>query len=272
MGQKGNTLSIKKLNYPRGSLIPNPKLFINSFTFINTLVKLLSRKNIIVTYKSINFLSNQGIINIQIFFRTSKLIKYKKRKLVQTGSFIYTQKSLKVLNLLKKQFHLFGQNLFVINVEVLNSEINKKLVGFFYTKTKQHLKTLFSRRFSLFIDFVKISALYTLNKVDSESFLLILAQIFKTLQKKRHTKFLAFLKSFFKLIVDQLPLTHRRRSLIKGIKFLISGKLGGKTRSNTSSIVIGNVPAQSVSENVSFVKTHVYTVYGVFGLKLWSSQ
>jgi ribosomal protein S3 len=55
---------------------------------------------------------------------------------------------------------------------------------------------------------------------------------------------------------------------IKGIKFVINGKIKGKTRSTSNSISFGKVPTQSVSKNIDYSKIHVFTIYGVFGFKL----
>jgi ribosomal protein S3 len=54
-----------------------------------------------------------------------------------------------------------------------------------------------------------------------------------------------------------------------GIKFIIKGKLKGKRRKSNSIINIGQIPVQSLYKHIEFSKTHAFTVYGTFGLKLW---
>ena len=83
--------------------------------------------------------------------------------------------------------------------------------------------------------------------------------------------FIAFLKNLAKILVTDLSRVPflNKTNRIKGVKFLINGKLKGKTRANSILIVKGLVPAQTISANIDFSKTHVFTVYGVFGFKIW---
>lgn len=272
MGQKGNIFSLRKFNYPTGSLIFNSKLFLYSFNFSNILEKILLKKNIILTGVFSNFTNNQGFFNFSVFFRTSKLIRYKK-KLYNFSlplNKIKQQTPLLSLNkFLKQQFKLFGISIFFITIQTLNKKINKSLVSFFYLKLKQFIKTLFSRRFTLFFDFLKLNSLFCLNFIKAKTYLFVLGQVFKNLQKKKHRIFLDFLEIVFKTIVFHMPAVLQNNNSIKGIKFIISGKLGGKARSSTSYLLIGSVPTQSISKNIDFAKIHVYTVYGVYGFKIW---
>jgi len=117
MGQKGNVFSLRKFNAPLGSLIFNSKLFLYNFKFSNILEKILLKKNIILTESFSNFVSNQGFFNFNIFFRTGKLIRYK-RKLYNFSIFPNKTKqsdSFLILNrFLKQQFKLFNVNLFFL--------------------------------------------------------------------------------------------------------------------------------------------------------------
>mgnify|MGYP001987542308 CR=1 FL=1 len=56
---------------------------------------------------------------------------------------------------------------------------------------------------------------------------------------------------------------------ILGVKVLIKGRIKGKPRSNTVSIVKGLTPIQSISKNIEYSKLNVYTLNGAFGFKLW---
>jgi ribosomal protein S3 len=58
------------------------------------------------------------------------------------------------------------------------------------------------------------------------------------------------------------------RSRVRGIKFVINGKIKGKTRSSSNIISFGKIPTQSISKVVDYSNIHVFTVYGVFGFKL----
>jgi len=120
---------------------------------------------------------------------------------------------------------------------------------------------LFTRRFNLFVDFIKIAALFGKNKVNSKTFLFVVGQVFRTLPKRKHNIFLIFLKTVFQVLIENKS--------ILGVKFLISGRLKGKPRSSTVSILMGSTPVQSLSENIEYSKTNVYTLNGAFGFKLW---
>ena len=70
-------------------------------------------------------------------------------------------------------------------------------------------------------------------------------------------------------MVDPVFLRGFDKISIYGIKFSIAGKFKGKLRKSRVSIQVGKVPVQSISKDVEFSKTNVFTRYGVFGLKLW---
>jgi ribosomal protein S3 len=54
-----------------------------------------------------------------------------------------------------------------------------------------------------------------------------------------------------------------------GVKFIISGRLKGKQRSDSKLIKVGKVPTQTFSKKVDFFTQSSHTMYGVFGLKFW---
>jgi ribosomal protein S3 len=58
------------------------------------------------------------------------------------------------------------------------------------------------------------------------------------------------------------------KSKIKGLKFILSGRIQAKLRSSKEIIQVGKVPSQSIEKNIEFSKIHVYTLFGAFGLKL----
>ena len=49
----------------------------------------------------------------------------------------------------------------------------------------------------MFIDFIKMTSLFISKEIDPKSYLYLLAQIFRLLSKKKHSRFLFFLKIFF---------------------------------------------------------------------------
>lgn len=51
---------------------------------------------------------------------------------------------------------------------------------------------------------------------------------------------------------------------------MVSGRIRGKPRSSSTLIQSGNVPTQSITKDIDFASSHIYTLYGVFGIKIWS--
>lgn len=278
MGQKSNTLTLRSnlkknlsfLNYDK-----DLKTFLEGFNFLNFIEKFLNKKNILVTKKELNFVNNRYNLDLGLFYKTIKLTNYKKRslKVTSTSKVLIKNKvgkSLPLSALFLKKFLTLKNNLVLLNIYLINSQVNESLLKNIYQKTSRFMNILFLRKFSLFIDFLKISALFYQKKIFVSTFLYILGQIFRVLPKRKHSRFLFFLKFIFQLFVNEFSEKNFGvKSKIKGIKFVINGKLQGKTRASTSCIQIGAVPIQSISENIEFSKLHVYTIYGAFGFKIW---
>jgi len=272
MGQKSNLITLRKSNKPLTLLKDNPIQFLYGLQFLNLFEKLLNKRGAILVHNTLNFVTNQIFLTLRIFFKTAKVMHFRRKKLSSILDSNKTSLNNSTLsNFFIKQFNFIQSNLTVLNIRVLNKDLDKKAIIFFYHKTKKFLNSLFSRRFNLFIDFIKISSLYSVSKINSKSYLQILGQIFRTLPKRQHSKFLFFLKFFFQTIIYTFPkiVKIKKNLLIKGIKFIINGKLKGKTRASSVCLQIGSVPTQSIKKNIEFSRTHVYTVYGAFGFKIW---
>jgi small subunit ribosomal protein S3 len=56
---------------------------------------------------------------------------------------------------------------------------------------------------------------------------------------------------------------------VKGIKVVISGRLGGADMSRTEMIKRGQVPLQTFRADVDFAREKAYMYYGVIGIKVW---
>jgi hypothetical protein len=147
----------------------------------------------------------------------------------------------------------------------------KKIVLLFKFLKRDGLK-LFPRRFKFFLDFIQISVLFLKQKIHANFLIKIFAEIFRILQKKMHSKFFNFLSKYFKLLISEFgfPFNKLKKNFnLKGIKFVINGKLKGKPRSSNYILNVGSVPIQSINYNIEYAKTHAFTIYGVFGIKLW---
>jgi hypothetical protein len=251
-------------NFKNFSLFNSNQLpWIYGFSFLKVLTVLLNKKNIIVTKKSLNIVSNKIFLNLELFFLTSKISILRKR----LGLFKNFRNNRLFYAFIFKQFKVLRINCILLNFTIINVKIKKSNVFFFFNKLKKLGLFLFSRRLSFFLDFIKILSLFSNSQISAHIFLVFLQKIFKNLTKKNHNQFLSFLKFCFTLLIRD----GKNSNSIKGIKFIINGKLKGKSRASSMLILVGNVSTQTVASKIDFSKTPVYTVYGVFGLKIWVS-
>ena len=127
---------------------------------------------------------------------------------------------------------------------------------------------MFIRRFNFFIDFLKMTALFLKSLVPLNVYVTFLGQIFKYLTKRYHNRFLSFLKSLFSSLISLSKLKSSENSIL-GIKCILKGRLRGKDRASVSNLKVGVIPLQSLDKKILFHKLHIYTIYGVYGFKVW---
>ena len=268
MGQKSNLTTLQNIKKPLNLQVQNPRLFLKGFVFLENLERLLFKKNILLDNKELNFESNKLFLNLHLFFSSNKTLFYRRKGFSNIGNRNINYFDLK--DLLFDQFKSLGNNLVSIRIINLNSKINKSSLNLFYKSFKRFVGVLFSRRFNLFIDFLKINSLFLHSQVSTKIYLNLLGQIFRILPKSKHGRFLVFLKLLFKtLVLASKDFNSKNLKSILGVKLNISGKIKGKPRSTNTCIQVGSVPSQSLSKDVGFSKMHVYTLYGSFGFKIW---
>lgn len=272
MGQKSNVLTLKKkqknLNFS-GNEKESIK-FLHGLQFLKSFEQLLKKKNILLAGNQINFVGNKVYLDLYLFFKVSKLIYYRKKTLKSVKSLQSLNAKKKTIKFLSKEFSLLKSNFIVLKLNVVNKRVNKRLVHFFYNKLKRFPGILFSRRFNFFVDFLKASSLFSEDHLSLKMYLSFLGLIFKVLQKKTHGRFLLFLRVLFDLIVYSSKIRKLSiKSNVRGLKFVLNGKLKGKARASSNCSLFGRVPNSTITEDIIFAKFDVYTLYGVFGLKAW---
>ena len=270
MGQKSNLITLKKSKNNLNLINYETKTFLYSLQYLKYFETLLNKKNIWIIKKTFLMSSANSYLTLDLFYRSVKTTFYKKKGFVLAKKQSIFQKNKSLLTLFTKNFPLNRVNSIVLNVTNLNKDINNLILASLYNKTKKFITNIFVRRFNLYIDFVKLTTLLIQDKITADKFIYILSQIFKSLSKRVHTRFLFFLKALFKIIITtSLSKEYNLVSAILGFKFIINGKLQGKTRASSSCIQEGSVPIQSLAKNIEFAKSHVYTLYGVFGIRVW---
>lgn len=308
MGQKANTLTLRKNNESLNFVSLNPKEFTNALEFIKVFKRSLDKKGVTITKSDFNCVANTSYLTLDLFYKTQKLAKYKKKtrnsKLSlfrlqnKKDSFLYhTKRQLRWFNikklkkssvyldyiklkknvLVEKRLALLFKNLaqnekVVLKTFVINKELKKeqKKLKELYFKFKEYKNKLFSRRFNLFVDFIKLTCLIQQKKITASILLSTLGTIFKILPKRLHNSYFRLLKSLIQeVLLEQKKENKDRTTKIIGVKLLINGKLRGKLRSSSLTINQGRIGAQVLSNSMEFAKVHVNTMYGVFGFQLW---
>lgn len=188
----------------------------------------------------------------KLSIKKSKKLDFKKEKKLKkiekrTETFKSITKFLPVKNLLVHEF------------EVLNKQVVTKIAVVVDENFKDFKRMLFSRRATLYIDFLKMTALFAAKKINIATYNTILGTIFKFLLKKSHSKFFAFLRKLFTFLV--------KVKIIAGIKISINGKLKGKLRAKPYNIIVGRIGAYGEHLDMDFSKIHIHTLYGCFGFK-----
>lgn len=264
MGQKSNLLSLRKnKNFNLINLQPKNVLYSN--IFLQNLKKLFFQKKIFLVNSSLNLLGNQVALNLYIFYRTVKINSFK-RKLIASKK--HEKKTNAFSLLYDRILNKFKSNLIVLSVTNLNKQYEKKVFLKLFSKFKQFHNTLFPRRFNFFIDFLKVTSLFLTSKINLAFYTETIGQIFKILPKRRHNFFFSFMEQFFRVLINDIEIINNQN--LKGIKFMLSGRIQAKPRAKFKYFQVGNIPMQSISENIEFSKLHIFTVYGVFGLKIWT--
>lgn len=282
MAQKSNLTSIKQIDYLGSIENLSSKKFLISNTFLNAISQIMSIKDLVVINKILSFNGSSAILNIFVFFKCAKISKFSKKfKKMQKFKQLTTEKIVnknptnfnnnsRMLQLAKSVFSAYNITALKLKFTVLNFFVKKKLVRAIASKLKKFLKILFARRTKLFLDFVQIIALYVHNRISSKHILYFFSIIFVRLRKRKQLIFLSFVKILFELIIVELPKRFKIAShRISGVKFILKGNLGGKTRKSSKIVGVGSVPCQTLYKDVEFAKTSITTSYGVFGMRMW---
>ena len=264
MGQKSNVQTLRfpaKNNLLTTININNPKYNLLLVLFIKSIDVIFKKRNIFLINTIILFSGNRLKLKLNFFFGTSKIIRLKKKKF---KSFNKKKNSFTCLNrILKKLVCKFKLNSLTVVLCNLNVKLDSKLLTFFYIKFKTYINLLFNKRFYLYLDFIKVLCLLKKN-FNLTLLLSFLAEIFCFLSKKTHVQFISFLTQVFNIFFAL-----KKDQRILGVKLLINGKIKGADRASSEIIKVGDINIQALKQNLLFDVQHIYTRYGVFGLRAW---
>ena len=271
MSQKSNLITIRKKN--KIELISqNTKIWSSLYFLIENISRLFYLKGVWILKSFCAFDTNLVSLNLFLYYKKAKLSIYKKKIIKKKNIMNVYIKNKLFSTLFYNYINILGYNFFDFNILNLNFYIDKKKLVFIYKELKRFSFNIFSRRFNLFIDFLKMTILFFDNFINLSSYIKIWVLIFKNLHKRLHGKFFFFVKTVinFLLEFDLLSKKKNYKFSLAGLKFLLSGRIRGKSRSSSTLIQLGNVPTQTIIKKIDFASSHVYTLYGVFGIKMWS--
>lgn len=288
MGQKSNILTIRKNYENLNAFTTNFCELWNSEFFVKALKRSFDKKGVLVTATSFTKSNETVFLSLDVFFKCQKLIKYRKKikksftkkkrlnlkknltkqaQRFKSKNQAYLKKTKKIKKEYKGFLQIFKKalknKLIVVKLNLINKKENFIIKQDFLNELKKFKRILFSRRFYLFYDFIKLSSLFINREIDIKAYCNVLGTIFKFLPKKSHGKFFLFAKTLFNALIKEPT------SQIKGVRILINGKLKGKLRANTFRASVGKISLQTISANNDLSKVHIHTLYGCFGLTLW---
>lgn len=271
MAQKANLITIRN-KYHIELVVENTKLWVALFKLLSNINRLFYIKRVLLKKCFIGVDSSLINFTFFLFYQNATLSKYKRKiDSLSTSCLNMNVRNNSIVNLLKKFSSRYFLNRFLFNIKILNNFVNRKMVFFFYSKLKRYISSLFSRRYNLFIDFLKLTSLFLTQHIDLLNYTKIIGKIFKDLSLRLHNRFVDFIKNLFLMLLE-IHKNFNVSSYLEGVKFLLAGRIRGKERSSSKLLTLGRVPIQTLSKNVCFSSTHVYTVYGAFGVKLWVYQ
>jgi hypothetical protein len=290
MANKSNLVTLREKIQISNNFSSEKKGFLLNYNLSQKIKQFFIRKKILSTNQKLQLSFGNVFIELNLFFKSIFLHKYKKRlkkKIKNKNLNQKEKKSNKQLNNIDERFkfkklapifikkilnhhnqHFQIKNV-MLNAKILNKSTNKKICLLIYHRIKRFKTRLFNRQRFLFFDFILLSSLYAEGKVSLDTYLSVFCSIFKNLEKKRHTLFFAFSTEIFKVLIDHL----RKKRLctnIKGIQLILNGRLKGKTRAKKLIIRVGSVSLQSFNKTIEYSKNYAFTNrFGVFGFKAW---
>lgn len=271
MGQKSNILTIRKKNRV-GLVLENSRIWVTIFKILENLGRLLFLKNVLLVNYFGNINGNYFHISLLLYYTTKKILYFKKKFLKTKKKKIFCfQQSFTISNeLFNRVLNIYNLTSYRVSVKTLNFLIKKSVLNFFFTKLKKYRFNIFSRRLFFFYDFLKLTSLFLEGYIELEYYIQIWSRIFKNISKRLHGKFISFAKTTFLAFMELQLVIKKPKYDFLGVKFSIQGRLRAKDRASSKLIQVGSVSSQSVALPVEYSSCHIYTLYGTFGVKIWT--
>lgn len=273
MGQKSNPNSFNRANY----LTQFHSGFNNSFEYFHlfkdvfflkqVIVKLFARNKCFVQECEVLINSQTGHMVVYLSFLVLKPNVFKLPKVTRRSKFLPRfivkrekpkQDALKtnlILERLRKTFAAYGYKLpifFVFKNLTIYCKTNRK--------TKEKLQNIFGRfrKLPFFRAGLLVFLLLSRKKAKPALLLAFITRFLKLLHRSKK------INMFFQFIREML----KRLNNLQGLKLKIKGRFRKASRSKTRIFSHGALPLQTVDSRVFYAHDHVFTSYGVFGVKI----
>jgi hypothetical protein len=235
------------------------EFFLQKGLYINKLSISLAEKELFV---SLSFLTSRK--SMVFHNRCRRFFKKKRPK----ESFFARESSESLLGVsafLQALSSIYGVRQVFFKAKRLDSRIHPKIVLNIWVSLKRYTSYSY-RRNPYVLDLILVAS--SLLVKEGTAFLLnqVLVSMFNRLPKRHHRRFLLFLKQF---CLSLCALDSQINNCIQGIKFMVSGKIGGKTRSKHFSFSSGRVSMQSLKVPIDYSSLTSFTGLGTFGFKVW---
>jgi hypothetical protein len=250
-----------------GIILHNYKIYFTDTNLIIYISYFITLKTVFLINKikkNQKFLLGKKKLRIKKTKNRLKIIKnFKKYLLNSRFKYKTILKKNNFTELLLESLNIFTKNKFniFINLQNLNKSLCLNLKMYDKTLLKNlilQLRSFYRKPF--FIETINI-ILVTLKKKKSAR--LLAEYIAVQLNKKTRGVFLTFLRKAIAFFIKS------KISTVKGLKFVIKGRLGNSPRTKTKIIQIGNIPLQTINKKIDYFQTTSYTSNGTIGTKVW---
>lgn len=164
-----------------------------------------------------------------------------------------------VFDQLFRVLNLFTNNKF--NIVINFCCINKDLTFLKSSQTKKFSLLQKFRNTPFLKEGVELLFHVVYNKNSSNLLVRFIALQLKKI--KRQKFFFTFLKQALSILIDS------NFSKVKGIKIIVKGRLNGVPRAKHKIISVGDVPVQSINEELDYSQTTIHNSSGSYGIKAW---
>ena len=164
-----------------------------------------------------------------------------------------------VFDQLFKVLNLFTNN--KLNIVVNFCCINKDLTFLKFSQTKKFSLLQKFRNTPFLKEGFELLFHVVYNKNSANLLVRFIALQLKKI--KRQKLFFSFLKQALSILIDS------NFSKVKGIKIIVKGRLNGVPRARHKIISVGDVPVQSINEELDYSQTTVHNSSGSYGIKAW---